>query len=429
MALPEVLRNRDFDLYWSGVVLSQIGTRGTVAANLYQVYALTDSIAWTGLVGAGQAVALLLLSPLGGALADRYDRRRLLQWAQAVSLVVAVVLTWVTFAGVVEAWQVVLSVLLTTAAATFDQPARQALIPAIVGKNHIAEAIALLNPSREVAVLVGPLLAGVLIAIGGPGLMYAFDAATYLALIVVLVFVRVPKLEPKGAAAVSIFGSIAEGARYVVHRPLITSLMALDLSATVLAAYRVLLPALAAEVLMVGPTGYGVLASAPSAGALLASYTVFRVVKDSRRQGRVVLTATFAYGVAAIALAQSPVMWLAVGAAVFLGACDAMATTIRHAAVQIDTPDEIRGRVTAFYQMSSRGGPALGDLLMGAFASVVGPVVALTIGGFGPMLVAAGFAVRPNRVRDYRGVVEDEPVEPVASPDARPVAGETRRSS
>jgi MFS family permease len=93
MALPEVLRNRDFDLYWSGVVLSQIGTRGTVAANLYQVYALTDSIAWTGLVGAGQAVALLLLSPLGGALADRYDRRRLLQWAQAVSLVVAVVLT------------------------------------------------------------------------------------------------------------------------------------------------------------------------------------------------------------------------------------------------------------------------------------------------------------------------------------------------
>jgi MFS family permease len=429
MALPQVLRNRDFDLYWSGVVLSQIGTRGTVAANLYQVYALTDSIAWTGLVGAGQAVALILLSPLGGALADRYDRRRLLQWAQAVSLVVAVALTAVTFAGVVEAWHVVLSVLFTTAAATFDQPARQALIPAIVGKAHIAEAIALLNPSREIAVLLGPLLAGVLIAVGGPGLMYAFDAATYLALIVVLVFVRVPKLEPTGAAAGSIFGSIAEGARYVVHRPLITSLMALDLSATVLSAYRVLLPAIAADVLMLGPTGYGVLASAPSAGALLASYTVFRVVKNSRRQGQVVLGATFAYGIAAIALAQSPVVWLAVGTAVFLGACDAMATTIRHAAVQIDTPDEIRGRVTAFYQMSSRGGPALGDLLMGAFASVVGPVVALTIGGFGPMLVAAAFAVRPNRVREYRGVVEEEPVEPVAPPDAREVSGETRRSS
>ncbi len=429
MPLPGVLRNRDFNLYWSGVVLSQIGTRGTVAANLYHVYALTDSIAWTGLVGAGQAVALILLSPLGGALADRYDRRRLLQGAQAVSLVVALALTAVTFAGVVEAWHVVLSVLFTTAAATFDQPARQALIPAIVGKKHIGEAIALLNPSREVAVLVGPLLAGVLIAIAGPGLMYAVDAVTYAALIVVLVFVRVPKLEPKGAAAGSIFGSIAEGARYVVRRPLITSLMALDLSATVLAAYRVLLPALAADVLLVGPTGYGVLSSAPSAGALLATYTIFRVVKDSRRQGRVLLTATFLYGIAAIALAQSPVMWLAVGAALLLGAFDAMATTIRHAAVQIDTPDEIRGRVTAFYQMSSRGGPAVGDLLMGAFAGLVGPVVALSIGGFGPMLVALGFLSRPNRVRDYRGVDDEpeQPVEPVAPPDARPVAGETRR--
>ena len=430
MPLPEVLRNRDFTLYWSGVVLSQIGTRGTVAANLYHVYALTDSIAWTGLVGAGQAVALILLSPLGGALADRYDRRRLLQWAQAVSLVVAVGLTAVTFAGVVEAWHVVLSVLFTTAAATFDQPARQALIPAIVGKKHIGEAIALLNPSREVAVLAGPLLAGVLIAVAGPGLMYAVDAVTYAALIVVLVFVRVPRLEPKGAAAGSIFGSIAEGARYVVRRPLITSLMALDLSATVLSAYRVLLPALAADVLLVGPTGYGLLSSAPSAGALLATYTIFKVVKDSERQGRVLLGATFLYGIAAIGLAQSPVIWLAVGAALLLGAFDAMATTIRHAAVQIDTPDEIRGRVTAFYQMSSRGGPAVGDLAMGAFASLVGPVAALTVGGFGPMLVALGFASRPNRVRDYRGVDDEpeQPVEPVAPPDARPVAGETRRS-
>jgi MFS family permease len=429
--LPEVLKNRDFDLYWSGVVLSQIGTRGTVAANLYHVYALTDSIAWTGLVGAGQAVALLLLSPLGGALADRYDRRRLLQWSQAVALVVALGLTIVTFTGVVQAWHVVLSVVFTTAAATFDQPARQALIPAIVGKKHIGEAIALLNPSREIAVLAGPLLAGVLIAVSGPGLMYLVDAITYAALIVVLVFVRVPKLQPKGAAAGSIFGSIAEGARYVVHRPLITSLMALDLSATVLSAYRVLLPAIATDVLGVGPTGYGILASAPSAGALIATYTIFRVVRDSRRQGKVLLTATFLYGIAAIALAQSPAVWLAVGSALFLGAFDAMATTIRHAAVQIDTPDEIRGRVTAFYQMSSRGGPAIGDLVMGGFAALVGPVAALTVGGFGPMLVALGFASRPNRVRDYEGVVDDdeEPLEPVAPPDARETAGEMRRNA
>ncbi len=234
MALPPVLHNRDFNLYWSGVVFSQIGTRGTVAANFFQVYQLTDSIAYTGLVGAGQAVALLLLSPFGGALADRFDRRRLLQVAQSVALAVALALTVLTFSGAVQAWHVVVSALLTTAAATFDQPARQALIPALVPRHQIGQAIALLNPSREVAILVGPMMAGLLIALGGPGLMYAVDVVTYAALIVVLLFVRVPKLEPTGAAAGSVFASIAEGARYVWHRPLIISLMGLDISATVL---------------------------------------------------------------------------------------------------------------------------------------------------------------------------------------------------
>jgi MFS family permease len=124
MALPPVLRHRDFNLYWFGVVFSQIGTRGTVAANLYQVYELSGSIAVTGLVGLAQAVALLILSPLGGAYADRVDRRHLLQGAQSVSLVVALALAIVTFSGHVRTWQVLLSVVLTTAAATFDQPAR-----------------------------------------------------------------------------------------------------------------------------------------------------------------------------------------------------------------------------------------------------------------------------------------------------------------
>ena len=138
--------------------------------------------------------------------------------------------------------------------------------------------------------------------------MYAVDAVTYVVLIVVLAVVRVPRLEPKGAAAGSIFGSIAEGARYVVRRPLITSLMALDLSATVLSAYRVLLPALALDVLRVGPTGYGVLASAPSAGALLATYTVFRVVKARGGRAACCSPRPSLYGMAAIALAQSPVV-------------------------------------------------------------------------------------------------------------------------
>lgn len=418
MALPDVLRNRDFNLYWSGVVLSQIGTRAAVAANLYQVYDLTGSIAQTGLVGAAQAVALLVLSPLGGVYADRLDRRRLLQAAQAASLVVALGLGLLTLSGAARAWHVIAAALVTTAAATFDQPARQALIPAMVPPQQLPRAIALLNPSRELAVLVGPALAGLLIAAAGPGLVYLLDAATYAVLVVVLAVLRVPVLAQAEGQRRSVLSAIGEGARYVLHRPLIWKLMVLDLSATVFGAYRVVLPALAVDVFAVGPTGYGLLGSAPSAGALLATYTVFRVVDRSRRLGRVLLVSTVLYGVGAVLLAQSPVFALALMAALLLGAFDAMATTIRHAAVQIDTPDYIRGRVQAFYQMSSRGGPAIGDVVIGAFAGLVGPVAALTVGGLGPVLVASGFLARPNVVREYAGM-EAEIEEPVP-PDARP---------
>jgi MFS family permease len=405
--LPPVLHNRDFDLYWAAVILSQIGTRGTVAANFYQVYALTGSIAYTGLVGAAQALALLVLSPLGGALADRVDRRRLLQVAQSVALLVAAVLAWLTLTGQARAWHVVLSVVLTTAAATFDQPARQALIPALVPRAQIGQAIALLNPSRELAILVGPMTAGVLITVAGPGLMYALDAGTYSLLVAVLAVLRIPPVQPSGERR-TVFGSIVDGARYIGRRPLIYNLMALDLSATVFSAYRVLLPAIAVDVLHVGSTGYGILSSAPSAGALLATYTVYRTVQNSRRQGRVLLVSTALYGVSALLLAHAPVFVLALLAAGLLGAFDAMATTIRHAAVQIDTPDEIRGRVTAFYQMSSRGGPALGDVVVGAFAGAVGPVVALTVGALTPILVAASFWSKENVVRAYTGTVPAE---------------------
>lgn len=400
MRVHPVLRNRDFDLYWSGVVLSQIGTRGTVAANLYHVYAMTDSIAQTGLVGAAQAAALLVLSPLGGVYADRLDRRRLLQAAQTVAMLAAGGLAVATLRGDARPWHVLVAVLVTTAAATFDQPVRQAMIPALVPREQLPAAFALLNPSRELAVLVGPALAGLLIAAGGPGLMYLVDAITYAILIVGLALLRVPRLSA-GTGRRSLWQELREGAQFVAGRRLIWTLVSLDLSATLFSAYRVLLPAFALDVLDVGATGYGVLAAAPSAGALLVTYFVFRVVDRSDRLGLVVVVATALYGLSAVLLAASPAFAVAVVAAGLLGVFDATATSIRHAAVQLETPDALRGRVSSLYGMASRGGPALGDVLVGATAGLIGPVAALMAGG----LVTAGYAgsllVRPNVVRDY----------------------------
>jgi MFS family permease len=400
MKLPAAMRYRDFNLYWIGVVFSQVGTRGTVAANLYQVYVLTRSTAITGLVGLAQAVSLLVLSPLGGAYADRLDRRRLLQATQLLALLVAVGLAVVTMAGHASTIDVLLCVLLTTAAGTFDQPARQALIPAMVPRATLPQALALINPSRELAVLTGPALAGVLIAVAGPGLMYAVDAGTYAVLIVVLGLLRTPRVLPD-VRQHSVVRTIAHGASFVRRRPLIWLMMSLDLSATLFGAYRVVLPALSLTVLHAGPTGYGVLSAAPSAGALLATYPVFRIVDRIPALGKVLLGASAGYGIATLALAQSRTLILAIAAGMLIGACDALATTIRQACVQLETPDDMRGRVSSIYQMASRGGPALGDLNIGWLAALIGPAAALTAGSLAPIVYAGALYLRSGQIRRY----------------------------
>lgn len=411
MPRPAITKHRDFNLYWTGVVLSEIGTRGTFAAVLYHVYQLSGSSLQVGFVGLSQAVALLVVSPLGGAIADRLDRRRLLQTAQGFSLTVSLGLAVVTLLGQVAVWHILLAVLLNTVAVSFERPARDSLIPALVPRADLVHAFALLNPSREVAILVGPALAGLLIAIWGPAAVYVLDVASYAVIVIVLGLIRIPKVEPDKVRP-NLWSSIGEGVAFVRSRPIILQLMSLDLSATVFGAYRVLLPALATDVLRVGATGYGFLSAAPSAGALVGSAIVFRIV-NTRRSGHIVLGSTVAYGATAIALVwatQLPPV-VAFGAALLaaggLGLFDAMATTVRHAAVQLETPDQIRGRVTSIYQMASRGGPALGDTNIGWLASLLGPVGALTLGGMVPIAVAAGIAVTGGRIRDYQ--VDREP--------------------
>jgi hypothetical protein len=184
---------------------------------------------------------------------------------------------------------------------------------------------------------------------------------------------------------------------------LIWSLCGLDLLLTVFGAYRVLLPAFA-DRLGIGPAGYGLLSAAPSLGALLATYGIVRLVSRSRRLGRALLTSTIAYGLVAIAFAQVSLLGTVLLFALLLGAFDAAATTIRHAAVQLETPDELRGRVQSLYQITSRGGPALGDVVIGVAAGALGPVTALTAGAAVPVLAGLALLTRSNVVRDYAGI-------------------------
>ena len=399
--IPAVLNEPGFRLYWLGTVLSNIGTRGTVAANLWQVLLLTNSTTDVGLVGLSDAVALLVLAPLGGAIADRADRRVLLQITQSTSMVASLALTILTFTGAIQSWHIYLAVIAVSASQSFEGPARLALIPALVRKERVVDAFALANPTRELAILLGPPLAGVLIAISGnAGYVYAFDAVTYAALVVFLVFVKIAPIEGTRRAT-SIWQSVFDGFKYVKSRRLIWQLMSLDFSATFFGAYRVLLPTIARDILRVGPQGYGILAATPAAGAILGSTLVFRL-RAFEHKGWLILCATAGYACGCILLAQSTLLLVSIAAAAVIGVCDATSSTLRQVLVQIDTPDQLRGRVSSAYQMVSRGGPSLGSAQMGAVAGALGAPIGLTLGASVTLLYAALLALRGRTIRTYK---------------------------
>ena len=405
--LPAVLDHRDYRRYLSGLVLSQIGVHGTFTAMLYHVYLLTGSTLQVGLVGAARLVAVLALSPLGGYFADRLDRKRLLQLSQLVSACASLLLALVTLTGLEAPWHVLLAAMVNSAAATFDEPVRKAVIPAMVPRRQLVRGLAVMNLGHEVGTLLGPALGGVLIAVSGPGLMYLLDGMTYVGLMIVVTLLEIPSL-PAAERAQGLWSSVGAGLSYVRRRPLIVHLMGLDISAMVFAAYPVVLPALAVDVLDAGPTGYGVLAAGPAAGALLGGVLVYRLAEHSAGSGKIVIGATMGYGVAAIVLAQARVFLLALVATALLGLADAIAKTIRQAAVLLETPDALRGRVGAVYEVAAGGGPPLGELNIGWLSGLVGVTSALSFGGVVPILYASAVALGAPVVREYRGAVPVE---------------------
>jgi len=398
ISLPPVFRYPGFRLYWLGVTFSQIGSRATVAANLWQVQDLTDSTLAVGIVSLLEGLALIVLGPIGGSVADRVDRRRLVQVAQAASLLASLALAALTLAGRISPPWIYASVLVVGAAAPFDVPARQSLIPALVPRDRIVDAFAVVVPSRQLAVLLGPSLAGVLIAAWGAGAVYAFDVATYAALIVTFAYIGFEKLDPP--APQKLWSSIAEGFGYVKSRPLIWQLMALDFVATFFGAYRVLLPALARDVFQVGASGYGLLASAPAVGSILGAGVTYRL-RAFAHKGWLVLAATALYGTSGIALGYAPAFLIALVLAGALGFFDAVAVTVRQAVTQLETPDRLRGRVSALYQMVARGGPALGQAQMGALAAAIGGPLALAIGSALTLGYTVSLSLGGSTVRDY----------------------------
>jgi MFS family permease len=409
------LRHRNFRLLWSGQLVSTAGAQMQNAAILWHVSLLVPpeqrGLA-LGMVGLVRILPILLFSLVGGVIADALDRRRLMLVTQTGMAVTALLLAIHGLGGSASLWPVYTLAALSSVFTSFDSPARQSLYPTLVPREHLSNAISLNTIMFQTASVVGPALAGVVIAAGGVGWAYAINAASFVCVIVALLMMRdVPGHTPEARRGISLRAA-AEGLRFVFRAPLIRSTMLLDFFATFFASATALLPIFAQDVLDVGAQGYGLLAAAPSVGAIVTSAALVPWIDRIRRRGPVMLWAVAAYGVATIVFGLSRSFWLTFACLALTGAADTVSMVIRNIIRQLHTPDAMRGRMTSVNMMFFMGGPQLGELEAGLVANAFGAPVSVVSGGVACVLATLGVAWKTPALRRYR-YVPDAPGAPV----------------
>ncbi|MDA0365343.1 MAG: MFS transporter, partial [Chloroflexi bacterium] len=381
------LAYRDYRRFAASLLLTSLGAQLVQTAILWQVYELTGSALLLGLTGVARALPHIVLSLVGGVIADRFDRVRLIQAGQIANAALVIALAALTLTGTVAPWHLYLVTFLNSAFTAVTQPARTALLPSLMPRGGLVNAVALNATIGQTSQIVGPALAGIAIAGAGLGPTYANNGAIYVAAMLAIVGVRPPTI--LSATVAGPWTSFLEGLRFVRGKPAIVSLLVLDMGATVLGSYRALLPILADE-LGVGPGGYGVLSAAPGVGSLLGAAALLSL-GDVRYKGLYTLYGVLAYCGALVALSG----WfpLTLIAAALLGTTNSVQMIPRNSAILAISPDALRGRVEAFRSMLAGGGPPLGYALSGALAATLGVPGALLIGAVACVALVAAVGV------------------------------------
>jgi len=417
------LQHRNFRLLWSGQLISVAGSMMQNAAILWHVSLLVPAhqrgLA-LGMVGLVRIVPIVAFALIGGVAADALDRRKLMLLTQTGMAASAGLLALVARSGARALWPVYLLAALGSAFGSFDGPARHSLIPNLVPREHLPNAISLNTIMFQIASVLGPAAGGLVIAGLGVGWAYALNAASFLFVIAALLRMRdLPPREGRGANDISL-AAAAEGLRFVFRTPLIRSSMLLDFFATFFASATALLPIFAQDILRVGPQGYGLLSAAPSVGALLTSVALVPLIDRMDRRGATMLWSVLGYGLATIVFGLSrsfPLTFLCLAAT---GATDTVSMVIRNIIRQLNTPDSMRGRMTSVNMIFFMGGPQLGELEAGLVANAWGAPVSVVSGGVGCLLATAWVAGRTPALRAYRRepALLAEPGAPAGAPGA-----------
>jgi MFS family permease len=382
----EVLRNRDFRLFLVARLLATLAVQMQTVAVGWQVYSVTRDPLDLGLVGLSQFLPFIVLILPAGQIADRLDRRRILTGCFAVELICAVLLLALAIRGIYTAWPVFAVMLLFGSARAFAMPTGQALLPNLVPREQFGPAVALNTSTWQVATIAGPAIGGVLYAAGAPA-VYA-PVAVLLAAAVAMTFTLRAGGESGEPDAPQTLEALLSGLRFVWRRRPVLGAISLDLFAVLFGGATALLPVYAADVLHVGPAGLGVLRSAPGVGAALCGL-LLSVLPITRSVGRWMFGGVIAFGLATVVFGVSKSFWLSLVALTVLGAGDMVSVYIRHLLVQLQTPDAIRGRVSAVSAVFIGASNELGEFESGLTAAWWGAVPAVVVGGCATLAVAA----------------------------------------
>ena len=394
------LQDRDFRLFWMGQAISQLGTQMRIAGIGWQIYLLTHDPLQLGAIGLCRVIPLVAFSLIGGSTADVGDRRKVLLVAESILMFFSAALAVVTLTGAVNVWWIYAITILSSATNAFERPSFSALVPALVPRDQLSSAISLNTLNFQVATVIGPGLGGIIIALVGVQGVYWIDAASYVAVILSLVFIHYRPVN-RPTTKVSLAAAI-EGLQFVWGNKILISTMLLDFIATFFASSRTLLPIFATDVLHSGEIGFGLLSAADSVGAVITSL-VMAWLNPSRfkHPGVVLLVAVFFFSLFTILFGFSTVLPLSLFCLFMTGACDTVSVVLRQTVSQLVTPDELRGRMQSVNMIFFAGGPQLGELEAGIVARLGGAGFSVVTGGIACALVVVAIATLSPTLRKY----------------------------
>jgi MFS family permease len=383
-----------FSRFCSGTAMTMLR-----AAISWHVFSLTGSAFHLGLIGLVQFLPALGLTLLGGAVADTYERRRVIMLAQLAPLACAVVLFATTRSGVVSVPLLYAMVLVIACSASFENPARAALLPVLVPRQVFARAVTLASTGQALAFMSGPAGGGVIIAERGIATVYGSYGFLIAGSLLGLALLR--PTQPAAASGAISWSAVREGVAFVRGNPVVLGCMSLDMFAVIFGGASALLPIYATQILEVGPKGYGVLSASLEAGALLTSLALV-VFPPIERAGRALLLTVCAFGFATVGFGLSRWFPLSVLLYMLVGSADQVSVVMRSTAIQLSTPDGLRGRVSSVNFLFIGASNQLGAVESGFVAALTNPTFAVVSGGIGCLIVVALVAASLPQLWRYR---------------------------